>query len=323
MSKQAAKAATGWITILVATVALSGCVSEVQVPDEGRDTWFAFGSHGLEEQSSTNEQFPVNWGWQDYAGGIAPPSWSSGSFTAPAYVTEATLTITFHLRNVGSVDAPVRPFSRPPLTAWFGVDDSIIEHVFAEGPAAATDDAVTAMWELRLPEGGMYVPEDGVLRVFVGSYYGHYDGVHLDASSSRLDVHLEPAIALPPATSSQEATVQVAGAACIVRDPSGNVDATVRGAAIAAHQFALDPSAVGLQVDASTLGGDMDFWIQDAAGNQVAHALGPGNQETITLGPASLVHRDGPWSVHAYACSLTDGTIDLTIRQFGSPEFPG
>ena len=288
----------------------SGCLASVQVEDG--PTWFGFADGDLREREVGGGAQAIDWGWADYLAGSPPPSWRSGAFTADAWVRSATLQITYDLQGVLGTEAPLRPLSRPQLTAWVGTaSGSIVSHEFADGPQAAAVASQTVTWEIPLPVGGLFVREGDALQVWVGTYYLHYDGVRLVGADSRLDVILEAAPAPGGQILSQADDLDVAGGACSVRDPTETVDDLLLDAAMTPRTITVPPEAGWYQVRAVAPYGDMDFLLIDPAGELVAHALGPGNDETILLGPDNLAGRAGDWTLVVYACSPLVGSVGV------------
>lgn len=301
------------VAVVVVTVCLgtAGCLRDVEVRDG--PTWFGFGDGQLLEQNVGGSGYPLAWGTADWLAGNPPPTWRTGAFTDAAWVVNATLTVTFDLSNVVNLDLPVRPFSRPPLTAWFGTaSGSVVSHEFAAGPTAAAQASQTAEWDIPLPPGGLYVQQGDALSVSVGTYYLHYEGVRLDGSESRLDVVLVQAPPRDDATAAGGATLQVAGGACILRDPSGLLDAQLLDLATAEVTFDVPDGTTFLHVAVRAPMGDVDFLLTDPGGEEVVHALGPGSAEEVLLGPDNLAGRAGTWTLTAYACSTYVGDIDAS-----------
>lgn len=308
------------VTVLALTAGMAGCLRDIAVQDG--PTWFGFGSDNLHQEEPVEGRAEVRWSWSDYAAGAPPPMWRTGAFDSPATVTRADLNVTFVFDQAASLQLPVRPFSRPPLTAWFGVTgatDSIISHEFAAGPQVAGGGQVAVHWPITLPPGGLHVPAGASLAVWLGSYYLSDGGVSIDLGASRLDVVMEPSLGLDgPATTSQSGQASVMGGACVVRDPTGGpLDEALLDAAMERVAFEVPAGSVGVEVDVRASFGDVDFALYGPDGGEVVHALGPSNPERVLLGRDNLAAvGPGQWTLLVYACSVGTGDVDFTIRQW-------
>ncbi len=306
--------------MVLLSAAGAGCLADVGVIDG--ETWFTFGDAGLLQEQTSTGTTPLLWGWPEYFSGTPPPDWRSGAFDDPAYITEATLEVRFVFDNAMSTEGPLRPFSRPQLTSWIGLvtpggQESIIAHEFADGPTFASTGHQDVTWELQLPPAGLYVPAGSSLIVKLGSYMLHDGGVAIAHEHSRLDITMSKADRHErggPDGWTWE--LPVAGGACMLRDPSGNLDGALLESASNRETFLVEPGHSVLEVMASAPYGDMDFFLLDPEGEEMAHALGPGGTETLLLGPENLAGRFGTWTAIVYACSAMQADVTLQVQLF-------
>ncbi len=254
---------------------------------------------------------PLNWGWLQWFDGVEGPAWTSAPADSPYVVTAATAHVIYTAMH------PVTsPQQRPEFTVWWGVEDSVVDHGFADGPATLTPaDRIEAVFELALPMGGLVVEKGQRLVLRVGSYYNddaRQGGVAIVMGETRVDIETRP-VQLAPLQRGDVLDIPVAltGGRCMGFDPVSSQD-------LEWIPLALTQGTRGLDVIVDHQGGDgppdVDFVILDANGDTVAHASGSAGHEAIRLrGPNFDAVPPGEWQLGVYACTLQRSSVAVSI----------
>lgn len=306
--------------------ALAGCLSDDAAPNTGENAADAtqyppatlFLDHaGLASESPDESVHTLGWSLTEWVGGVIAPEWI-GSGATNAYVIEhATATIVYEtLVPLAHTD------TRPPFTIWFGAGDSIIEHAFMDGPNPwLPGDVQTITFDIdSLPAGGLVVAPGEMPVLRVGSYYTDNSAlgavqVHLGPDASRVDWHIRP-LALPETTPDAPIVMEesLLGGRCVA-------PLNIEGSAQYEQTFEVDSTVVGIDAKLTRLGGigagpDLDFFLMDATGADIAHAAGSAAPEAIHLrAPNMDATEDGTWAVAVYNCQpqSSDFRLELTL----------
>ncbi len=263
---------------------------------------------------------PLEWGYQQWLDGTPPPAWV-GTSVGALRILEGNLTLYYQAeRPTLSGDA------RPELTAWWGTDGSIVDHVFIDGPSSLTaGQTVEATSALRVPAGGLVMAPDRHPMLRVGTYYA--DGPQLSTvdllvggdTPSRLDLLVEP---LQWQTLRADKILETEGAVLGSRcaatvNPTSEADSY--------HAIQIDESVVGFDIrlqgkDAAPTP-DIDLVVYGPNGTDV----GGGHSSFDTEGaqvwwPNIAIDGPGTYSIRVLACTPQRGAYDLVVTAFSADQ---
>ncbi len=246
---------------------------------------------------------PLRWSMAEYTAGTLPPVWLSDPLAGDTILEAGNLTLSF-VAPQGAVTLA----ARPEFTAWFGVEDRFVTHLFFDGPAAlAPGEVAQVAAQLSLPPGGLLVAAGERVALRVASYMADAEPaaaielvVGQPATPSGMTLVLRETV-LPPYQEVEAVSEQGSfqGSLCAIGDPTDTATVEI--------PLEIPEDALGVRVDLRRAGGtgppDLDFELLDEAGQVVGAGEGSGGDEGLILGPANLdaIGR-GAWTLFVFSC---------------------
>ncbi len=304
---------------------LAGCldsnVPDVPVPEDAAPapTWVTLyldAQGSMSQTLGTDGEVPIEWGYQQWLDGTPPPAWFGDTLGA-VRILEGNVTL-FYQATAPTLSGG----ARPELTAWWGSDQSLVDHVFINGPDTAnTGQVIEATSGLRIPAGGLVMSPDNRPQLRVGTYY--LDGPQLGtmellvggATASRIELLVEPIAwqAMAPERILETTGSLLGGRCAATVNPTSEADSY--------HSVEVNDTVQGLTIHVQAVDtvptSDIDLVVTGPNGSD----MGGGHSSFGTEGahvwwPNLAIDGPGTYTIRVLACTPQRSIYSITVDAF-------